>query len=107
MGNTLDLGPGRLNLVRAPLGKGFKQLVDFSIATTDYEWEAIVRSAVTGATVATIDVTVVSAANGQVNIELTTGEAENVPAGTWEWVLSWKPPGLQMVPAISGVLEVE
>jgi len=85
--------PGPLS-VAFRRGDEFSTLLDFSFATTGYTFAAAIYSVVTGVTVATPTLTVVSHANGQINLALsevqTAALAASAPAfpglrcGDWD-----------------------
>jgi hypothetical protein len=102
---TISQLPGKLNLdlVR---GDEFATLVDFSINVTGYTFSASVYSTITGSTVITPTVSVVSAATGQVNVGISEAQSEAVAPGTYLWRLSWVAPGSATRTALEGVCEV-
>jgi len=87
-------------------GDEFACLVDFSIDATAYTWSATIYSQITGATVATPTVTVVSASLGQVNVSLTELQTSALQAGTYGWRLVWVAPGTVTRTALEGACEV-
>lgn len=97
--------PGTLNIAFRR-GDEYGTLVDFSIPLTGYSFTAEVVSAVTGSTLATPSVTVVSAANGQVNLSLTEIQTSSLAAGTYLWRMIWVGPGMTTRTALEGVCEV-
>ena len=87
-------------------GDEFSVLIDFSIATTSYTWSATIFSQITGETIATPTVTVVSAALGQINVSLTELQTSALQAGTYGWRLVWVAPGTVTRTALEGACEV-
>jgi hypothetical protein len=89
---TAPQEPGRLNFsfVR---GEVWSKLVDFSDPSdvTGYTFEAGLYSPVTGSLAQAITTTVVSAATGQVNLALTAVQTAALPAGTYEFRMTWGP----------------
>lgn len=105
MSNTAATVPGTLNII-AKAGEAVSQLVDFSIAITGYTFSAEIVSAVTYQQVVDLDVSVVNAATGQVNVALTPYDAaNNLPAGTYLWRLVWTPPAGNPRTALEGIWE--
>jgi len=72
--------PGPLS-VAFRRGDEFSTLLDFSFATTGYTFAAAIYSVVTGATVATPTLTVVSHATGQINLSLSELQTASLAAG--------------------------
>ena len=105
MGTTVSAGTGTLN-VTAKRGQAVSQLLDFSIALTGYTFAAEIVSAVTYATVASLTVSSVNLATGQVNVGITAAAAANVAAGTYMWRLVWTPPAGDPRTALEGIWEV-
>ena len=87
-------------------GDEFACLIDFSIVATDYTWSATIFSQITGETIATPAVTVVSAALGQINVALTELQPSALQAGTYGWRLVWVAPGTVTRTALEGACEV-
>lgn len=100
-----DTLPGSLSLAFRR-GDEFSTLIDFSIATTGYTWSAAIYSVVTGTTIATPTVSVVSAANGQVNVSLSEIQTAALAAGTYGWRLAWTAPGDSIRTVLQGTVEV-
>jgi hypothetical protein len=87
-------------------GDTYGTLVDFSINVTGHSWDAAVYSFTTGATVVEPTVSVVSAANGQVNVSLTHTQTAGMAAGTYGWRLESQAPGDVRRTYLQGVVEV-
>lgn len=86
--SAYDQTPGSLpiSFVR---GDSLSALVDFSIDLTGYTFVGSLISVVTGAEVIPLTVSVVSAANGQVNVSLTTQQTASLARGTYQWKFVW------------------
>lgn len=102
---TVSATPGTLNVV-VKRGEAVSQLLDFSIALTGYTFTAEIVSAVTYATVASLAVTAVNLATGQINVGISAANAANVAAGTYLWRLVWTPPSGDARTALEGIWEV-
>lgn len=97
--------PGTLNIAFRR-GDEYGTLVDFSISVVGYTFTAEVVSAITGATLITPTVTVVSAASGQVNLSFTEAQTASLAAGSYLWRMIWVAPGAATRTALDGVCEV-
>lgn len=97
--------PGHL-AVAFRAGDEYSTLVDFSINTTGYSWSAEVYSVVTHEVLQNPTVTVVSAANGQVNLSWTEAETADLAPGTYGCRVIWVAPGSSQRTALEGMLEV-
>lgn len=102
---TADQRPGHL-AVAFRRGDEYSTLIDFSISTTGYTWSAEVFSVVTGEVLQNPSVTVISAANGQVNLSWTEQQTEDLDAGTYGLRVIWVAPGSSRRTALEGMLEV-
>ena len=105
MGTTVNETPGELNF-RVTRGEVGSRLVDFSIDLTGYTFSAEIVSAVTFSTVATLDVTAVNLASGQINVGIGPVAASEVASGTYLWRLVWTPWGGDPRTALEGIWEV-
>lgn len=85
---SYDQTPGTLNIA-FNRGDDFSVLIDLSISLVGYTVTASLTSLVTGAEVIPFTVSVVSAANGQVNLALTDAQTLALPRGTYGWHLAW------------------
>lgn len=101
---SYDQTPGSLNLA-FNRGDDFSVLIDLSISIVGYSLTASVTSVITGADVVPFTVTVPSAANGQVNIELSDTQTAALPRGTYGWSLKWTQ-GNATRTALTGFVEV-
>jgi hypothetical protein len=97
--------PGTLNIAFRR-GDEYGTLIDFSIDLSSYTFTAEVVSAITGSTLATPAVTIVSASNGQVNLSLTETQTLSLSAGSYLWRMIWVGPGTTTRTALEGVCEV-
>jgi hypothetical protein len=102
---TADQLPGNLNIA-FNRGDSYATLLDLSINTTGYSWEAEIYSLVTLAVLEEPTVTVVSAANGQINLSITDSQAAALPPGTLGLRISWTAPGEYRRRAFEGICEV-
>jgi hypothetical protein len=102
---TVSNLPGQLSLA-VRRGDELGTLIDFSISATSYSWAAQVYSLVTGATVATPTVTVVSEALGQVNVALSEVQTASLAAGSYGWRLEATAPGSVKRTMLDGICEV-
>lgn len=102
---TAPQEPGRLN-VSFVRGDAWGQLVDFSSPAnvTGYTFAAGLYSTVTGDLVQAITATVVDAATGQVNLSLTAVQTAAIPAGTYEFRMSWGPTARRVYEGFAEVL---
>jgi hypothetical protein len=98
-----DQTPGNLpiSFVR---GDSFSSLLDFSINLTGYTFAASLVSVVTGAEVAALTSSVVSASNGQVNVSLTSTQTLALARGTYQWKFVWTQ-GNAVRTALTGFVE--
>lgn len=89
---TSPQDPGVLNL-SFQRGEVWSKLVDFAEpATLDgYTFASGLYSVVTGSLVQAITVDVVDAATAQINLSLTAAQTAAIPAGTYEFRLTWGP----------------
>ncbi len=101
---SYDQTPGSLNLAFRR-GDDVSVLIDFSIPLTSYTLTAGLTSTVTGLEVEPFTVTVVSAANGQVNVSLTDTQTAALARGTYGWRMSWTE-GNATRTALTGFVEV-
>lgn len=97
--------PGHL-AVAFRAGDEYSTLLDFSIATTGYTWSAEVYSVVTGTVIQNPSVSVVSAANGQVNLSWTEAQTGDLAPGTYGVRVIWVAPGSSQRTVLDGMLEV-
>ena len=97
--------PGPLS-VAFRRGDEFSTLLDFSFATTGYTFAAAIYSVVTGVTVATPTLTVVSHANGQINLALSEVQTAALAADTYGLRVEWVAPGDAKRTATQGTVEV-
>jgi hypothetical protein len=104
MASSYDQTPGTLNLSFAR-SDDFSALVDFSIPLTSYTVTAAMTSLVSGAQVQPFTVTMVSAANGQVNIALTDTQTAALARGTYGWSMAWTVDSATRT-ALTGFVEV-
>lgn len=101
---SYDQTPGSLNLA-FNRGDDFSTLIDFSITMTGYTVTASMHSLVSGAEAVAFTVSVVSAANGQVNISLTDTQTAALARGTYGWTMRWTENNATRT-ALSGFVEV-
>lgn len=101
---SYDQTPGSLNLA-FNRGDDFSTLVDFSIGMTGYTVAASLTSLITGAEVVPFTTTVVSAANGQVNISLSDTQTAALARGTYGWRMVWTESNATRT-ALTGFVEV-
>ena len=89
---TASQEPGELNL-SFTRGDAWSRLVDFSApaSVAGYTFEAGLYSTITGGLVQAITTSVVDAAAGQVNLALTAVQTAALPAGTYQFRLTWGP----------------
>lgn len=102
---TVSATPGTLNVI-VKQGETVSQMLDFSIALTGYTFAAEIVSAVTLATVASLTVSTVNLATGQINVGIDNSLSANVAAGTYLWRLVWTPPAGEARTALEGIWEV-
>lgn len=102
---TAPQEPGRLN-VSFVRGDAWGQLVDFSSPpnVTGYTFASGLYSTITGDLVQAITCTVVDAAAGQVNLSLTAVQTAAIPAGTYEFRMSWGPTARRVYEGFAEVL---
>lgn len=97
--------PGRLNIsfVR---GDAWGQLIDFSspASIAGYTFSAGLYATTTGDVVQAITTTVVDAAAGQVNLSLTANQTAAIPAGTYEFRMTWGPTARRVYEGFAEVL---
>jgi len=100
---SYDQTPGNLpiSFVR---GDTMSALVDFSIDLSGYSFTGSLVSAVTGSEVIPLTVTVVSAADGQVNVSLTPQQTAALDRGTYGWKFIWSK-GSEVRTALAGYVE--
>jgi hypothetical protein len=101
---SYDQTPGPLSFSFAR-GDDFSALIDLSIAVTGYSFTASITSLVTGLEVVPLTVTVVSAANGQVNVSLTDTQTSALARGTYGWNMKWTESNATRT-ALAGFVEV-
>ena len=101
---SYDQTPGNLpiSFVR---GDTLSALVDFSIDLTGYSFVGSLVSVVTGLEVVPLTIAIVSAANGQVNVSLTSQQTAALARGTYRWKFVWTQ-GLATRTALTGFVEV-
>lgn len=97
--------PGNLS-VSFRGGDEFATLLDFSTDCTSYTWQAEVYSVSNGSTLMEPTVTVVSAANGQVNLSFSESDTIDLAAGTYGLRVMWTAPGTVLRTVLDGMLEV-
>lgn len=97
--------PGRL-AVRFRRGDRYSTLIDFSIDATGYDWDAEVFSIVTREVIQNPTLSVVSAANGQINLLWTKAKSDELVPGTYGVRVIWEAPGDVRRTATEGMLEV-
>ena len=90
--STAPQEPGVLN-VSFSRGEVWSKLVDFAepASLAGYTFDAGLYSVVTGSLVQAITTSVVDAAEGQVNLSLAAAQTAALPAGTYEFRLTWGP----------------
>ena len=100
---SYDQTPGNLpiSFVR---GDTLSAFVDFSIDLTGYSFVGSLVSVVTGLEVIPLTTSVVSAANGQVNLSLTSQQTASLARGTYSWKFVWTQ-GLAVRTALTGFVE--
>jgi hypothetical protein len=100
---SYDQTPGNLpiSFVR---GDTLSALVDFSIDLTGYSFVGSLVSVVTGLEVIPLTTSIVSAANGQVNVSLTSQQTASLARGTYSWKFVWTQ-GLAVRTALTGFVE--
>jgi hypothetical protein len=100
---SYDQTPGSLpiSFVR---GDSLSALLDFSIDLTGYAVAASLVSVVTGGGVISLATSVISAANGQVNVSLTAEQTAALARGTYQWKFVWTQ-GSAVRTAIVGFVE--
>jgi len=102
---SYDQTPGTLNLSFAR-GDDFAALVDFSpISMTGYTVTASMTSLISGSVAQPFTVTIVNAANGQVNIGLTDTQTAAMARGTYGWSMAWTVDNATRT-ALTGFVEV-
>ena len=101
--SSYDQTPGNLPLsfVRAD---SFSAMLDFSIDLTGYSFAASLVSVVTGSEVVALTSSVVSAAEGKVNVSLTAAQTAALPRGTYQWRFVWTQ-GSAVRTALTGFVE--
>jgi hypothetical protein len=99
-----DQTPGNLpiSFVR---GDSFSALVDFSISLVGHSLTGTLVSVVTGLDVTPLTTSVVSAADGQVNVSLTAQQTAALARGTYRWKFVWTQ-GAEVRTALTGFVEV-
>ena len=102
---TAPQEPGRLNL-SFNRGDAWSRTLDFDEPAdiTGYTFAAGLYSTVTGDLVQAITTTVVDAVTGQVNLSLTAVQTAAIPAGTYEFRLSWGPTARRVYEGFAEVL---
>lgn len=103
---TATQEPGELNLSLVQ-GDDFGTLLDLSIDTTGYTFEASVYSLVNGEELVAPNVTEVDAELGQWNLSMTAEETAGLPAGTLGIRITWTTPGDSVRRFLQGVCEVK
>lgn len=83
-----DQTPGNLPIAFVR-GDSLSALLDFSIDLTGYTFASTLVSVVTGSDVVALTSSVVSAANGQVNVSLTAAQTAALARGTYRWRFVW------------------
>jgi hypothetical protein len=102
--STYSQLPGTLGL-SLKRGDTFSVLVDFDITLTGKTVVSTITSLVTGQSVIAPATSVVDAANGQVNVSLTSTQTLSLPAGTYGWEMTWDS-GTEKRTALTGFVEV-
>lgn len=97
--------PGHLS-VAFRAGDEYGTLLDFSINCTGFSWQAEVYSVSNGSTLIEPTVSVVSAANGQVNLSFSEADTIDLAAGTYGLRVMWTAPGSVRRTVLDGMLEV-
>jgi hypothetical protein len=87
-------------------GDEYSTLLDFSISTPSYTWGAEIYALLDGAAVVSPTMTVVSAANGQVNLSLTETQTADLEPGTYGVRVWWVAPGSAKRTVTDGICEV-
>lgn len=102
---TYEQLPGELNLSFRRADEVSTE-IDFSpISLTGFTVTSMIVSLVSGATVASIATTLIDAAAGRVNIELTDEQTAALPLGTYRWNLT-ADDGLAKRTYLTGIVEV-
>jgi hypothetical protein len=100
-----DSGALHLSIVR---GDELGTVIDFTPTDlTGYTVASDIHSLVTGETVATATVSIVSATAGTVNLALSETETSALKVGTYGWRMYWDASGNVRRTALSGTLEVK
>ncbi len=100
-----DSGALHLSLVQ---GDELGTVIDFTPTDlTGYTVASDIHSLVTGGTVATATVSIVSATAGTVNVSLSETDTAALAVGTYGWRLYWDATGSVRRTALSGTLEVK
>jgi hypothetical protein len=81
--------------------------LDFSIDTTGYTWAAVVESVPNGSTVATPTVTILSAALGQISVNLSRTQTAAIAPGTYRLKITGTASGGTVRRATQGTIEVK
>ena len=88
--------------IRGRKGDDLAASVDLDVDVTGYTWTSEVFSVVDGTTIATASISVVAATAGTVQVTWPT----DMPAGTYQWYLTFDAPGGVTRKAIEGTFEV-
>lgn len=100
-----DSGALHISLVQ---GDELGTVIDFTPTDlTGYTVTSDIHSLVTGDTVATAAVSIVSATAGTVNVTLSESQTSALKVGTYGWRLYWDASGNVRRTALSGTLEVK
>lgn len=103
--STFSVLPGTLN-VNVRQGDVLSFVVDFDIAVTNYTFEAEIYSTVDGSTVQAMAANVVVAAQGTVQLGLTSEQTAALPVGTYKWFMRWDTGSGSYRTAVEGFFEV-
>lgn len=102
---TYDQSAGSLN-IRFHKADSLGVLLDFSIDTTGYTWDADIYSLVTSETIVSPTISDVDASVGQVNLDLTAAQSDALSVGTYGLRLTGTAPGSDVRRYIEGFFEV-
>jgi hypothetical protein len=85
-------------------GNDYSAIIDFSIATTGYQFEAEIYSLTNGAILAEPSIANSDAAAGKVSLVITAAVGSTLPIGTLGLLIRWIAPGVRDV--LGGTCEV-
>ena len=102
---TFSVIPGTLN-VSVKQGDALSFVVDFDIGLTGYVVTSELYSLVTRQTLLALTASVVSEANGQVQVSLSSAQTEALASGSYGWLLKWDTGSGSFRTAIEGLFEV-